>query len=40
MQVHAGEGALASVVFHLVCSFGRSWGMWDGGNMGLLFVGM
>ena len=37
--VHQAKGALAVPHVNILTSVGRSWMMWEGGRMGLVFVG-
>ena len=39
MQTRSHKGATDGPRIHLVTCLGRSWAMWEGGKMGLLFVG-
>ncbi|KAG8892661.1 hypothetical protein FRB99_002551, partial [Tulasnella sp. 403] len=39
LQVHSVKGGLAEPRIHISTCLGRSWAMWDGANMRLLFVG-
>ena len=39
LQTRSHKGATDGPRLHLVTCLGRSWAMWEGGKMGLLFVG-
>ena len=39
LQSRSHKGATDGPKIHLVTCLGRSWAMWEGGKMGLLFVG-
>lgn len=39
LQVRSHKGATEGPRIHLLTCLGRAWALWEGGKMGLLFVG-
>ena len=40
LQTRSHKGATDGPRIHLLTCLGRAWALWEGGKMGLLFVGM
>jgi U3 small nucleolar RNA-associated protein 21 len=40
LQTRSNKGATDGPRIHLLTCLGRAWALWEGGKMGLLFVGM
>lgn len=40
IQVRTHKGAVEAPRIHIATVLGRAWALWEGGKMGLLFVGM
>lgn len=40
LQTRSFKGATEGPRIHLLTCLGRAWALWEGGKMGLLFVGM
>lgn len=40
LQTRSHKGATDGPRIHLVTCLGKAWAMWEGGKMGLLFVGL
>jgi len=40
LQTRSYKGATDGPRIHLLTCLGRAWALWEGGKMGLLFVGM
>ena len=40
LQSRSNKGATDGPKTHILTCLGRSWALWEGGKMGLLFVGM